>query len=71
MSTEASFRPKYAIDVRLSGRDGNAFLILGRVASALRDEKVSEEEIGAFQSEAMAGDYAHLVRTCAKWVHVW
>ena len=58
------------IKVKLVGRDGNAFAILGNVISALRKAKVPAEEVKAFQTEAMSGDYNNLLCTCMKWVDV-
>jgi hypothetical protein len=37
--------------VQLTGEDGNAFAILGRVGRALREAGVSHEEIEAFYQE--------------------
>lgn len=63
--------PKYPdVKVKLSGTDGNAFAILGRVASAARAAKVPNEEIRTFYDEAMAGDYDELLRTCMRWFSV-
>jgi proline dehydrogenase len=52
--------PKYDIEVQLSGENGNAFAIIGRVVRALRKAKVSEEEIESFSKEAMSGNYDKL-----------
>lgn len=63
--------PKYGnIDVQLSGEDGNAFFILGKVQKALRGKGIPKEEIDLFLEEAMEGDYDHLLQTCMKWVNV-
>jgi hypothetical protein len=63
--------PKYPnIKVKLTGRDGNAFAIMGRVSAALRKAKVSHEEIKQFTDECTSGDYNHLLQTCMKWVDV-
>lgn len=62
--------PKYDITVQLTGRDGNAFGILGTVAKELRRAKVSKEDIDLFYAEAMGGDYDHLLQTCMRWVNV-
>jgi hypothetical protein len=56
--------------VELSGEDGNAFSILGRVAKALRRAGYSSNEVEAFYAEAKAGDYDHLLRVCMAWVEV-
>lgn len=63
--------PKYPdIHVKLSGEDGNAFVILGRVDSALRKGGVDADTRKQFMDEAMAGDYDQLLQTCMKWVLV-
>ncbi len=49
--------------VELVGEDGNAFSILGRCSRAARRAGWSKEEIEAFHTEAMEGDYDHLLRT--------
>lgn len=58
------------ITVRLSGTDGNAFAIIGAVKRAMQRQGASKEDVAAFQSEAMSGDYDNLLRTCLKWVEV-
>lgn len=58
------------IKVKLVGRDGNAFAILGAVQAALKKGKVPPDAIKKFQTEAMSGDYNHLLSTCMKWVTV-
>lgn len=63
--------PKYPdITVTLTGRDGNAFAILGRCRAAARDAGLSDEEIAAFMDEAMAGDYDHLLQTAMRWFEI-
>ena len=58
------------IEVRLSGEDGNAFFIIGRVSKALKQAGVPADEVDEFLSEAMSGDYDHLLQTCIRWVEV-
>ena len=58
------------VKVRLSGTDGNAFAIIGKVSKAMRKAKIENEIIQAFQHEAMSGDYNHLLQTCMKYVDV-
>jgi len=61
--------PKYPdIEVELSGRDGNAFMIIGRVMRALRFGNVPQSEIDAFRLEASSGSYDHVLQTVMKWV---
>lgn len=56
------------IEVRLSRGDGNAFMLMGIVSKALRRAGVPSSEISEFMTEATAGDYDHLLRTCLAWV---
>ncbi len=58
------------ITVELIGNDGNAFAVLGAVSKALRENKVSKEEIDAFVASATSGDYNDLLQTCMEWVEV-
>lgn len=58
------------ITVRLSGEDGNAYSIMGRVIVALRRAGVSADEIAIFRHEALSGNYDHLVQTVMRWVDV-
>ena len=63
--------PRYPhVDVQLSGEDGNAFVIIGRVRRALRRADVSQAEIDEFTEEAKSGDYDHVLQTCMRWVDV-
>ena len=65
-----SFVKHPKIKVKLTGQDGNAFAILGRMQTALKKHKVPEEEIKVFMKEAINGDYNHLLQTCMEWVDV-
>lgn len=57
--------------VKLSGTDGNAFAIMGKVKQALRQgAKAKPEEIQQYLDESMSGDYDNLLRTAMKWVTV-
>ena len=58
------------IKVQLTGKDGNAFFILGTVQQALKKAKVPQEEIDAFHKQATSGDYDNLLVTCMEWVNV-
>ena len=55
--------------VQLTGLDGNAFSIMGRVNQALRHAGL-EEQIPDFLKEAQSGDYDNLLRVCSKYVDV-
>lgn len=62
--------PKFDIDVQLSGRDENAFFIIGRVSMALARAGATKEQVSEFRDDAMSGNYDHVLQTCMKWVHV-
>ncbi|MCE7886576.1 MAG: hypothetical protein DYH13_03620 [Alphaproteobacteria bacterium PRO2] len=53
--------------VRLTGKDGNAFNILGLCKRAAQKSGLAEAEVKAFLDEATAGDYNHLLATCQRW----
>jgi len=55
------------VHVRLTGKDGNAFNILGLCQRAARKAEVPDDQIAAFMNEAKAGDYDHLLATCMRW----
>ncbi len=56
------------ICVPLSGEDGNAFFIIGRVSSAMKRGGIPGKVIDEFTNEAMSGDYDNVLRTCMKYV---
>ena len=63
--------PKYPnVTVQLTGEDGNAFFIIGRVSKELRRAGVPSLDIEAFTNEAMSGDYNNVLQTCMRWVDV-
>jgi hypothetical protein len=63
--------PKYPdITVQLTGTDGNAFAVLGKVSRALRQAGVPDDERQAFMAEATQGNYDHLLQVVWHWVDV-
>jgi len=58
------------VTVELSGSDGNAVMLLGKVAKALKRAEVPLEIVAKFKVEAMSGNYDHLLQTCEEWVNV-
>jgi len=56
--------------VKLVGRDGNAFAILGACQREMRRIGWTDEQIDDFHDEAMSGDYDHLLRTAMKYCEV-
>jgi hypothetical protein len=59
-------RPK----LKLTGKDGNVFNILGRAKQAAQKAGWPEAKIAAFMHEATAKDYDHLLETCIEWFDV-
>ena len=63
--------PKYPdIKVQLSGKEGNAFAIMGRVMKALAEANVSVGQRNTYYTEAIVGDYNDLLTTSMRWVTV-
>lgn len=58
------------IKVQLSGEDGNAFMIIGRVRKAMERAGVGTADLEKFSKEAMSGDYDHVLQTCMRYVDV-
>lgn len=58
------------VKVQLVGQDGNAFVIIGRVSKELRRAGATDEEIKAYQDEAMNGNYDNVLQTTMRWVDV-
>jgi hypothetical protein len=55
--------------VQLTGTDGNAFAILGRVQRGILQSN-QPHLADAFMQEATSGDYDHLLVTCMQYVEV-
>lgn len=63
--------PKYPnVTVQLTGKDGNAFAIIGRVAAALNAAGVEPEKIAEYRTESTSGNYDHVLQTAMAWVEV-
>lgn len=56
--------------IRLSGEDGNGFVIASRGRSILEKEGYDKEVIEAYWTEVLDGDYDHLLQTMMKWFDV-
>ena len=69
-AAEKAEGPKFPdVYVTLSGQDGNAMAVIGRVATAMR-RAGHGAEVAAFMDEAMSGDYDHVLQTCMATVNV-
>lgn len=55
--------------VKLTGKDGNAFFILGLVRRGIKSSN-HPELADVFMREATQGDYDHLLMTCMRYVSV-
>jgi len=67
----AANEPRYPyVHVTLSGQDGNALVIVGRIRNALRLAGVPAPEREKFTSEALSGDYGRVLQTAMEWVDV-
>lgn len=58
------------IEVQLTGEDGNAFSIMGKVQKALRKGGVDKSEIDEYMKLAMSGDYTNLLNVSQDFVTV-
>lgn len=47
--------------VELTGRDGNAFAIIGAVKAAMRDARWTREEMQEVTDDMMSGDYNNVL----------
>lgn len=56
--------------VKLIGKDGNAFAIMGVVSAALRKAGFDKPYIDEYMRESMAGDYDNLLCVAMKYVDV-
>jgi len=69
--------PKFDIEVQLTGKDGNAFNLMGLVSREMKRAKTedgtkmcTQDDVNQFIKEATESDYDHLLSTCMKWVNV-
>ena len=57
-------------EVQLVGQDGNAYAIMGRVGSALKDAGCSQEHVDAYYEDSKSGDYDNLLRVACEYAVV-
>ena len=50
-------------EVKLVGEDGNAVAILSRCRRVAKEYGWTQKQLDSFTTEAMQGDYDHLLRT--------
>jgi len=56
--------------LKIIGRDGNAFAILGAAKGVMRKARWPQELQEEIMAEAMSGDYNHLLGTMMKYFDV-
>jgi hypothetical protein len=67
-----STTPRFSnVHVKLSGHDGNVFLIIGRVRRALLKAGATQEQLNCFTKEVTsAGSYDEALAVVMRWVDV-
>jgi hypothetical protein len=63
MTEERRTELRVLVNLPLVGEDGNAMAIMGRATGAMRRAGFTEEERNEYTTEAMSGDYDHLLMT--------
>lgn len=58
------------VKVKLAGEEGNAFRIMGAVASAMQINNVAKPAQEQYLEEARSGDYDHLLQVTQRYVSV-
>jgi hypothetical protein len=58
------------VRVKLTGNDGNAFMVLGRVKNAMKHAGIARSIIDAYVAEATKGDYNDLLAATMRYVEV-
>jgi len=58
--------PETKPTLRLSGTDGNAFMVLAAAKRASKKAGWSNEKFEKFKAEATSKDYDHVIQTCMK-----
>ncbi len=56
--------------VKLTGQDGNAFFIMGKIQQALKKGGADKEYIDQYMNQAMSGDYIHLLAISMDYVDI-
>lgn len=56
--------------LKIIGKDGNAFAILGEARRAAKKAGWPQEKIEGMLQDAMSGDYNHLLSTISKYFNV-
>lgn len=57
-------------NLKIVGEDGNAFNILGLARRSATKAGWSKDKVDKYMTEAMSGDYNHLLATTAKYFNI-
>lgn len=57
-------------DTYITGRDGNAFAIMGETQRAMRSAGATKADINAYLKAATSGDYDNLLRVTLEYVEI-
>lgn len=60
--------PHITVALDIAGPDGNAFMIMGETAKAMKRDGVNPDEIAQYRAEAMSGSYDELIETTKSWI---
>ena len=64
-------RPMFeSVEIDISGPDGNAYVIMGIVASCLKQFGMTAFEVNNVLHDMMSGDYEHLLEVASKYVKI-
>lgn len=61
---------KTGLKLKLVGRDGNAFAILGAAQKAMKQAGLPPEDIKKYMDEATSGNYNNLLQVTMEWFDV-
>jgi len=59
--------PKYNIEVKLAGKNGNVFNLISLCIIAMKQNKISTDEIELFKVECLSGDYDNALLVMQNW----
>lgn len=59
-----------SVVINISGPDGNAFMIIGKIKRVFREAGLSNEEFRKAREDMMSGDYEHLLEVARRYVTI-
>lgn len=61
----------FDVDLKLTGHDGNAFMILGLAQETAKEAGIDKDLINEYVNEATSSDYNHLLKTTMEYFNVY